>query len=134
MKYDEFKVLIESICPDGDGAAEVWLAWEKDWERMDNPDHEIGDFKTVEAFLGEFAELIQEVNDEYGISVAQQIVRMALIPACPFPWEVKGAAEHFAQGGSVDEIPEMEKQGTLENMPEYLAWVKKRKIIWFSFR
>lgn len=127
MKYDEFKALIESICPDSDGAAEVWQTWAKELERMDNPDHKIGDFKTVETFLGEFAELIQEVNDEYGNSVAQQIVRMALIPACLFPWEVKGAAEHFAQGGSVEEIPEMEEQGTLENMPEYLAWVKYRQ-------
>lgn len=127
MKYEKFKELIGIIAPDNNGVADLWLTWAKELEEMDNPDNEIGDFKTVETFLGEFADLIQEVREEYGISVAQQVVQMASVSACPFPWEIKGAAEHFANGGSMDVIHEMEKEGTLENVPEYIEWVIHRK-------
>lgn len=127
MKYEKFKARIELICPDGSGAADVWYSWAKDLEEMDNPDKEIGDFKTAETFLEEFADLFQEVREKYGLSVAQQVVRMASVPACPFPWEIKGAAEHFAKGGSMDVIPEMEKEGTLEDVSEYIEWEKHRK-------
>ena len=127
MKYEKFKALINSICPDNIGVADVWQTWARELEEMDNPDHEIGDFKTEEIFLNEFADLIQEVKVKYGISVAQQVVQMASVPACPFPWEVKGAAEHFAKGGTMDDIPKMEEEGTLEDVSEYIEWVKNRK-------
>ena len=128
MKYEMFKKVIEEIISNNDGITEVWLTWAKELERMDNPDNEIGDFKTAETFLGEFADLIQEVRTEYGSSVAQQIVQMASVPACPFPWEIKGAAEHFSKGGSMDDIPNMEVMGTLEKIPEYLDWVAHRNL------
>lgn len=50
MKYEKFKALINSICPDNIGVAEVWQTWAGELEEMDNPDHEIGDFKTEETF------------------------------------------------------------------------------------
>lgn len=127
MNYKTFKLMVETICPDNKGLAEVWQSWAKDLEEMDNPDHEVGDFKTMEVFLEEFAELIQEVKEQYGLAIAQQVVQMASVPACPFPWEIKGAAEHFAKGGSMDDIPQMEADGTLEDVSEYIEWVKHRK-------
>lgn len=70
--------------------------------------------------MSEFADLIQEVKVKYGITVAQQVVQMATVPACPFPWEVIGAAEHFAKGGTMDDIPKMEEEGELEDVSEYI--------------
>jgi len=42
------------------------------------------------------------------------------IGACPFPWEMKLAAEHLAAGGSVHDIAEMEESGVLEDFSDIL--------------
>ena len=46
------------------------------------------------------------------------MISLAEIPFCLFPWEMKLAAEHLAAGGSVHDIPQMSKEGVLEDFSD----------------
>lgn len=116
MKYRDFKIFINSIIPNSEKTAESWLEWAKELERMDSSDGELpkGEYKTAEDFLNEFVNHIQKAHEKYGADVAQQLISLADIPACAFPWEMDRAAEHLANGGNINDIPQMERDGTLE--------------------
>lgn len=122
MKYEDFAAYLNSIRPDSDSAAAVWLEWARELERMDSSEYELpkGEYKTVEDFLQEFAERFRKVQERHGDDIAGQVISLADIPACPFPWEIKLAAEHLAGGGSINDIPDMEVEGTLEDFSEIM--------------
>lgn len=46
------------------------------------------------------------------------MISLAEIPSCLFPWEMKLAAEHLAAGGGVHDIPQMSKEGVLEDFSD----------------
>lgn len=46
------------------------------------------------------------------------MISLAEIPSCLFPWEMKPAAEHLAAGGSIQDIPNMSREGVLEDFSD----------------
>ena len=126
MTFDEFSSFIDSVCPTSECILDVWHNWAKELRDMDNPDNESdsAEFKSVETFLGELAYAIDVAYKEHGEEVAKQIIMLVQIPACPFPWEIKEAANHLAKGGDVNDIPQMEVDGKLEDINDYLTWSK----------
>lgn len=116
MKLKDFTAYLNSVRSGSDHTAEVWYDWAKDLERMDSSEYELpkGEYKTAEMFLDEFVEKFRFIREKYGDKVAGQVISLADVPACPFPWEMRLAAVHFAKGGSIEDIPAMEADGTLE--------------------
>lgn len=123
MEHEAFTAYLNAICPDSDYAAKIWCQWAKELERFDSYYGELptDKCKTAEMFLNEFAEYLRTIREIHGDEVARQIISLAEISACPFPWEMKLAAEHLAGGGKVEDIPDMEEAGTLEDFDEYLS-------------
>lgn len=117
MTQKEFNAYLNSFCPTSDRTAEVWYSWAKDLEQIDSSYGELaeGEYKTAEVFLDEFVNEFKYIRERYGDSIAGQVVSLADVPACPFPWEMKPAAKHLADGGSILDIPQMEADGTLED-------------------
>ena len=74
--------------------------------------------KSAERFLGEFVWKFERVRERHGDKVATQIMSLADRSACPFPWEIRLAAEHLSSGGKLDDISKMEKEGTLEDFTD----------------
>lgn len=107
MKLKDFTDYLNSVRPGSDYTAEVWYEWAKDLERMDSSKYELpkGEYKTAEMFLDEFVEKFRFIREKYGDKVTGQVISLADVPACPFPWEMRLAAVHFAKGGSIEDIP-----------------------------
>ncbi len=122
MDREAFAAYLNSIRPDSDYAAKIWWQWAKELEEFDSSHGELpaGEYKTAEMFLNEFAEHLHTIREIHGDEIAGQMISLAEISACPFPWEMKLAAEHLAGGGKVEDIPEMEEAGTLEDFSEDL--------------
>lgn len=120
MTRDEFAAYLNSIRPGSDHTAEVWWDWAAELEEYERNGGELPPevCKTAEVFLGEFADKIKKIRNTYGNKIAGQVISLADIPACPFPWEMKLAAQHFANGGRIEDIPEMERTGVLEDFPD----------------
>lgn len=120
MKYDDFLKYLNSIRPNSERAASVWNDWAKELEGYDSSDGEIpeGEYKTAEMFFDEFADRFQSISDRYGKEITAKVISLADISACLFPWEMKRAAEFLADGGSIDDIPEMMRDGTLEDFSD----------------
>ena len=117
MKDNEFKNFLNQIRPCSDQAAVIWLEWAKELECYDSSHGELpeGEFKTTEEFLGIFAEKISDIQEKHGTEIAQKIISLAEISACPFPCEIEFAAEYLAAGGDVSEIARLESEGMLED-------------------
>ncbi len=116
MKLDEFKSLVNAIRPNSDAAAIIWWEWAKELERYDSPeDDSYRSHKKAEEFLGIFAEHIRKIQAAHGNEIAGLVISLAERSACPFPWEMKRAAEHLANGGRLEDIAELEKEGALED-------------------
>lgn len=131
MTIVEFAKYLNSIRETSNSTVETWHEWAKELESYDSSDGELpkGEYKEAEVFLSEFAERIKEIRAAHGDDIAAQIISLADLPACPFPWEMKLAAEHLANGGSIEDIPEMEKCGTLEDFSDIKPNVRKTKPI-----
>ncbi len=116
MNYNDFKAYINSISPKSDTTANSWLEWAKELERMESSDGELsrGEYRSADDFLDEFVSHMQKAHEKYGVEVVQQIISLADISACAFPWEMDRAAKHLANGGKIGDIPQMERVGTLE--------------------
>lgn len=116
MNYNDFKTYINAILPNGEKNAESWLEWAKELERMDSDYGELpkGEYKTAENFLAEFVNHMQKAHEKYGVDVVKQIISLADMSACTFPWEMDRTAKYLANGGNIKDIPEMERNGTLE--------------------
>lgn len=54
----------------------------------------------------------------FGEDIALQITSLAAIPCCLYPHEMFAAAEHFADGGTPESIPDMAAEGSLDNFDE----------------
>ena len=116
MKLGEFKSLVNTIRPNSDAAADMWWEWSKELEEYNSPDGKPSpDHKKAEEFLEIFASNIQAIQKSHGDVIAGQIISLAENSACPFPWEMKVAAEYLALGKTLEEIAEMEKEGVLED-------------------
>lgn len=115
MTAEKFAEFINAIRPNSDSAVAVWLEWADELEEYDSSHGEkpAGSYKTSEMFLDEFAQKFSDIRELHGDAVAGKVISLAEIRACPFPWEMKLAAEHLAAGGSVDDIAEMEESGVL---------------------
>ncbi len=122
MDREAFAAYLNSIRPESDYAAKIWWQWAKELEEFDSSHGErpAGEYKTAEMFLNEFADRLHTIQEIHGDEIAGQMISLAEISACPFPWEMKLAAEHLAGGGKVEDIPEMEEAGTLEDFSEDL--------------
>lgn len=119
MKLGEFKSLVITIRPNSDAAADMWWEWSKELEEYNSPDGKsFPDHKKAEEFLGIFASNIQAIQKSHGDVIAGQIISLAENSACPFPWEMKVAAEYLALGKTLEEIAEMEKEGVLEDFTD----------------
>lgn len=117
MRYQEFQKYLNTICHVDNSTAAAWLEWADELEEYDSSNGELpkGTYKTTEDFLGEFAERIREIQETHGNEIAAKVISLADIPACPFPWEMRLAGEHLANGGSINDIPDMIIEGTLED-------------------
>lgn len=120
MKQNEFTAFLNAIRSDSDSAAEVWWEWAQELESYDSSHGEKpeGSYKTAEMFLDEFAAHFALAQEQYGMEIAGQMISLAEISACPFPWEMKAAAKHLANGGDIQAIPQMELEGTLEDFSD----------------
>ncbi len=121
MKLCDYTAFLNSIRPNSEETAKRWYEWAKELENYDSSEGEMpeGEYQTAEMFLDDFAERIKYIRKHYGADVARQIISLADVPACPFPWEMKQAAEHLAYGGSIKGIVDMEAEGTLEDFSDY---------------
>lgn len=120
MKQNEFTAFLNAIRPGSDSAAEMWWEWAKELESYDSSHGEKpeGSYKTAEVFLDEFARQITLAQERHGNDIAGQVISLAEIPSCPFPWEMKAAAAHLANGGDIHDIPQMELEGALEDFSD----------------
>lgn len=122
MTAEKFAEFVNAIRPNSDSAVAVWLEWADELEEYDSSHGEkpVGSYKTSGMFLDEFAEKFSDIRELHGDVVAGEIIFLAEIGACPFPWEMKQAAEHLAAGGSVHDIAAMEESGVLEDFSDIL--------------
>ncbi|MEY8312503.1 hypothetical protein AALA61_11040 [Oscillospiraceae bacterium 42-9] len=100
----------------------IWLEWADELGEYDSSHGEkpAGSYKTSGMFLDEFAQKFSDIRELHGDDVVGKMIFLAEIGACPFPWEMKLAAEHLAAGGSVHDIAEMEESGVLEDFSDIL--------------
>ena len=96
MKYEDFTAYLNSIRPDSDTAAEIWLEWAKELERLDSSEYELpkGEYKTAEDFLQEFAERFRKVQERHGDDIPDM--------------EVEGTLEDFSEIMEAADIPPMQ--------------------------
>jgi len=122
MTAKKFAEFVKSIRPGSDSAVAVWLEWANELEDYDSSHGEkpAGSYKTAEMFLDEFAQKFLDIREQHGDIVAGQVVSLSEIGACPFPWEMKLAAEHLAAGGSIHDIAAMEVSGAMEDFSDDL--------------
>lgn len=118
MGYEAFAEALDAIRPDSREAAAVWYEWAKELEECDKAGEPERAGKKAEAFLDEFAGRFRAIQERHGDEVAGQMISLAEIPSCLFPWEMKLAAEHLAAGGSVQDIPNMSREGVLEDFSD----------------
>lgn len=120
MDLRELKEFLNTLRPGSESAAEIWYVWAQELESCDSSNGEKadGEYKTAETFLEELKEQLIMIRDLYGAETVKKVISLADIPACPFPWELKGAAEHFARGGKIEDIPHMLENGTLEDFSD----------------
>lgn len=122
MTAEKFREFVNAIRPNSDSAVAVWLEWADELGEYDSSHGEkpAGSYKTSEMFLDEFTQKFSDIRELYGDDVAGKVISLAEIGACPFPWEMKLAAEHLAAGGSVHDIAAMEESGVLEDFSDIL--------------
>lgn len=118
MEYETFAKALDAIRPDSREAAMVWYEWAKELEEFDKGGEPERAGKKAEAFLDEFAGRFHAIQERHGDEVAGQMISLAEIRSCLFPWEMKLAAEHLAAGGSVHDILPMSKEGVLEDFSD----------------
>lgn len=118
MEYEAFAKALDAIRPDSREAAAVWYEWAKELEEFDKGGEPERAGKKAEAFLDEFAGRFHAIQERHGDEVAGQMISLAEIHSCLFPWEMKLAAEHLATGGSVHDILPMSKEGVLEDFSD----------------
>ena len=122
MTAEKFAEFVNTIRPNSDSAVAVWLEWADELEEYDSSHGEkpAGSYKTSEMFLEEFAQQFSDIRELHSDAVAGKVISLAEIRACPFPWEMKLAAEHLAAGRSVHDIAAMEESGVLEDFSDIL--------------
>ena len=121
MERTELTEFLNTLLPGSEAAAEIWYIWAQELESCDSSNGEkaYGEYKPAEAFLDELKERLFLIRDTYGEETVRKVISLADIPACPFPWELKGAVEHLARGGKPEDIPRMLEEGTLEDFSDY---------------
>ena len=120
MTAEKFREFVNAIRPNSDSAVAVWLEWADELGEYDSSHGEkpAGSYKTSEMFLDEFTQKFSDIRELYGDDVAGKVISLAEIGACPFPWEMKLAAEHLAAGGGIQDILPMSVEGLLEGCAE----------------
>jgi len=122
MTAKKFAEFVNSIRPNSGSAVTVWLEWANELEEYDSSHGEkpAGSYKSAEIFWDEFAQKFLDIREQHGDVVAGQVISLSEIGACPFPWEMKLAAEYLAAGGSIHDIAAMEESGVLEDFSDIL--------------
>lgn len=118
MRYEVFAEELNAIRPDSGKAAAVWYEWAKEMAEYDKGGEPERAGRTAEEFLGEFVRCFHAIQERHGDEVARQMVSLAEIHSCIFPWEMKLAAEYLAAGGSVHDILPLSKEGVLEDFSD----------------
>lgn len=118
MRYEAFEQTLNAIRPGSGRAASVWFEWAKELEEYDTGGEPEKPHKTAEEFLDEFASRFQTIRERHGDEVAGQVISLAEISSCIFPWEMRLAAEYLAAGGDVQDILPLSKEGVLEDLPD----------------
>lgn len=96
----------------------VWHEWAKEMEGYDKGGEPERAGRTAEEFLGELVRCFHAIQERHGDEVAGQVISLAEIHSCIFPWEMKQAAEYLAAGGSVHDILPLSKEGVLEDFSD----------------
>ena len=117
MNFNELTIALNKIRPGSNHAAEVWNTWAKELEEMDSSNGELpeGTYKTADTFREEFVKLFTTIQEQYGNTVAGQVISLGDVPHCLFPWEMIPAARYLASGGKLEDIPTLSIEGVLEN-------------------
>ncbi len=118
MGYGAFAEVLNAIRPESGKAAALWYEWAKEMEGYDKGGEPERAGRTAEEFLCEFARCFHAIQERHGDAVAGEVVSLAEIRSCIFPWEMKLAAEHLAAGGSVHDILPMSREGVLEEFSD----------------
>lgn len=119
MNRKTFIRTLNFICPIKSKTAKRWVAWSKDLAQMERKASETPciTYQTAGDFRKEILSLLSDIIQLYGIDIAEKVISLADLPACPFPWEMMGIARHFAKGGSVEEVAAKENSGEFEDYP-----------------
>ncbi len=117
MTRMEFMRCLKSIWPDGDSEINTWIICAKELERMDSSNYELpmDSYKTEDVFLRELCQCIEEIHKIHGKEIAAKVISMAQLPFCLYPWEMKHAAIHLADGADIHEIQRLSEDGLLED-------------------
>lgn len=117
MTKEEFICCLNTIKPNSEQTAAIWIDWADEQERCDSCDHTLSkeQYATADMFLDEFASMFNNIVKKHGTDIAAKIISLADVSACPYPWEIMNAAEYLADGGDLDKIAEMEFEGVLED-------------------
>lgn len=118
MRYEAFAEALSAIRQDSGRAASVWFEWAKELEECDKGGEPEKPHKTAEEFLDEFASRFHAIRERHGDEVAGQVISLAEISSCIFPWEMRLAAEYLAAGGGVQDILPLSKEGVLEDLSD----------------
>ena len=114
MRYEVFVEALNTIRPDSGKAASIWFEWAKEMEEYDAGGEPENPGRKAEEFLDGLIKHFRAAREKHGGEVAGQLISLAEISSCIFPWEMRLAAEHLAAGGSVYDILPMSKDGALE--------------------
>lgn len=118
MGYKAFAEALNAIRPESGKAAALWHEWAKEMEGYDKGGEPERAGRTAEEFLSELVRCFHTIQERHGDEVAGQVISLAEIHSCIFPWEMKLAAEYLAAGGSVHDILSLSKEGVLEDFSD----------------
>lgn len=72
----------------------------------------------IEDWLASIYAGIGLIKQRFGADIALQVASLAAIPCCLYPHEMFAAAKYFADGGTLESIPDMVEEGSLDNIDE----------------
>ena len=119
MKKEKFISALMDLTPGCTSeTAEMWTEFAK--ERIESEQyvdfahgHPDGNEAAIEDWLDSIYAGIGLIKHRFNDDIALQIVNLAAVPFCLYPYEMYEAAKHFVNGGKPEDIPELNEKDLL---------------------